>query len=133
MHKACLNCSEEFEAEKNKQKFCSRQCYDEYKQNHPDFKESNYTSTARQVVFRVFPRKCMICGWDVIVNVHHIKPRRDGGANDLDNLVILCPNHHAMADRGLISDDELTQIVRAAIAQLPGHQSRSGLQQSDEP
>jgi predicted restriction endonuclease len=58
--------------------------------------------------------KCKICGFDVLVEVHHIKPRRrngGGGTNDLSNLITLCPNHHAMADRELISNEELKRYI----------------------
>jgi hypothetical protein len=50
---------------------------------------------------------CRICGFDVIVHVHHIDPKRNGGAGGIDNLITLCPNHHAMADRGLMDADSL--------------------------
>lgn len=55
--------------------------------------------------------KCRICGFDVIVHVHHIKPKRNNGNNELDNLITLCPNHHAMADRKLISQKELKRYL----------------------
>lgn len=51
--------------------------------------------------------KCRICGFDVIVEVHHITPKRHGGPDKEHNLITLCPNHHTMADRGLITEDEL--------------------------
>jgi predicted restriction endonuclease len=71
----------------------------------------------------------MIWGWDTIVDIHHIVPRRHGGTNALANLIALCPNHHRMADRGLISQEELSQIILSAIAQLPDHLRQSGLQE----
>ena len=62
--------------------------------------------------------KCVICGFDVVVEVHHIKPRKrggGGGTDDLDNLVTLCPNHHTMADRGLLNDTELKGYVLGVV------------------
>ncbi len=46
--------------------------------------------------------KCEICGWGFCgnyssVNAHHIKPVSAGGENKDDNLILLCPNHHAIA------------------------------------
>ncbi len=58
---------------------------------------------------------CRICGSDTMVEVHHIITRRHGGPDTLDDLITLCPNHHTMADRGLISAEEL----RALTAELP--------------
>jgi len=46
---------------------------------------------------------CCICDFSIIVHVHHIIPRSKGGEHSLDNLITLCPNHHAMAHAGLIS------------------------------
>lgn len=38
---------------------------------------------------------CMICGWnEATCDIHHIIPRKIGGSNDNDNLVIVCPNCH---------------------------------------
>lgn len=54
-------------------------------------------------------KKCTICGFDVVVETCHIKDiakfdlnTKVKIVNSLDNLVYLCPNHHAMFDRGLI-------------------------------
>jgi predicted restriction endonuclease len=55
--------------------------------------------------------QCEICGWHApeflqemlgrscfAVNAHHVLPVACGGSDELDNLVLLCPNHHAIAD-----------------------------------
>lgn len=51
----------------------------------------------------VSPNYCEIpdCGWSIIVQRHRIKPGRDGGKYEMGNVISLCPNHHALADRGL--------------------------------
>jgi hypothetical protein len=51
--------------------------------------------------------RCRLCGFDVVVHVHHIVHKARGGNNSLGNLITLCPNHHAMAHRGLIATEEL--------------------------
>lgn len=39
--------------------------------------------------------KCEKCGWKKSnCDVHHIIPKKDGGTNDEDNLIVLCPNCH---------------------------------------
>jgi HNH endonuclease len=142
----CQNCGHEYYVKPNRaaqSKFCSRACHNSYRFGRPRAsyvhrdttgdKNPNYRGTAnkttgRQTAFRSFPKVCMICGFDVVVTVHHIIPRRLGGTNELENLVVLCPNHHAMADKGLISVDELKLIVRAAIARKSGPQLRSDQQ-----
>jgi len=50
-----------------------------------------------------FNGKCVVCGFDEIVEVHHILQRCNGGTDDEENLVLLCPNHHALADKGMLS------------------------------
>jgi len=55
-----------------------------------------------------FEPKCSLCGWSNGkgifggVEVAHIKAVKDGGQNNLENLVVLCPNCHKMFDRGMI-------------------------------
>lgn len=51
--------------------------------------------------------RCVICGFDFHVHVHHITPLASGGTNAFDNLITLCPNHHAMADQRVISVEHL--------------------------
>lgn len=54
-------------------------------------------------------KSCTVCGYDVHVEVCHIKPISSfpqtatvAEVNDLTNLVGLCPNHHYEFDHGLI-------------------------------
>lgn len=60
------------------------------------------------------PKRCKCCGFDLAVEVCHIKDINKFDlktkvkiVNSLDNLVYLCPNHHVMLDRGLISMEEI--------------------------
>lgn len=46
---------------------------------------------------------CMLCGYDTVTDVHHVDQNRQN--NRVDNLIILCPNHHAEVHRGIISID----------------------------
>lgn len=49
---------------------------------------------------------------------HHIIPlgREHGGPDLADNIIVLCPNHHALCDYGAM------RLEIAAIRQIPGHQ-----------
>jgi len=110
----CLNCDKIFYIypyRQRKAKFCSMNCYFEYKRGD----ESN--SHAKDVAYRHFPLSCAICGFDVATNVHHIKSLSDGGNNSLNNLIILCPNHHAMAHLNLIPEEKLIRLNRDLVAQ----------------
>ena len=41
---------------------------------------------------------CEICGFNKITQKHHIIKRQDYGSNYKENIIVLCPNHHSMAD-----------------------------------
>lgn len=51
----------------------------------------------RTIAFKHYPHECAVCGYhdydDIsLLDVHHIDSNRDN--NDIDNLIILCPNCH---------------------------------------
>lgn len=56
---------------------------------------------------------CRICGFDLVVHAHHIKHRKDGGTNEISNLITLCPNHHALAHAGVLSEQEMLAAISA--------------------
>lgn len=95
--------------------FCSRDCFYEYKVKKTDGNYKNYRADIRPSYFRNFPKKCAICDFDIVVSLHHIVPKSEGGADSFENLIPLCPNHHALADRGLIGKAELNRINPAVV------------------
>lgn len=60
--------------------------------------------------------QCRLCGFDVVVHVHHIVHKAHGGDNSQGNLITLCPNHHAMAHRGFVTAEELYAVLRDPVA-----------------
>lgn len=57
-------------------------------------------------------RQCEWCDEPVdSPDVHHIKPRDEGGPNEPKNLIVLCPNCHRKADRGMISRSKLRRAI----------------------
>lgn len=56
-------------------------------------------------LYRKLTKKCIICGFDKIVDLHHLDQNPEN--NSPDNLVGLCPNHHKMIHRA-----DLRQEVR---------------------
>lgn len=76
-----------------------------------DFDSSERAIKARgpyREIYEKYGGKCFVCKFDEIVEVHHIVPRALGGKNNPENLILLCPNHHAMADRGMLSIKDLS-------------------------
>ena len=127
VEKECLFCHKPFFVKPHRYeraKFCSRLCSHEYRFNrkltmkqvdvsgnkNPNYRDSNNCITARKMATSHYGNKCQICGFDTVINVHHIVPRSSGGKNRLDNLIVLCPNHHAMAHLNLISVEELIRL-----------------------
>lgn len=54
-------------------------------------------------------KKCVSCGFDIVLEVCHRKPLASfprealiGEVNSKENLIYLCPNHHVMFDKGLL-------------------------------
>ena len=70
-------------------KFCSRSCAN----NRKDWWKDNATKYTT-ITFNNWERKCVICGFDKIVEVHHLDENHNN--NEPTNLVPLCPNHHQM-------------------------------------
>ena len=49
----------------------------------------------RQIVLAIDNYECRECGNKENLHVHHIKERRKGGSNDINNLITLCSKCHA--------------------------------------
>lgn len=81
------------------------------------------TATARELKLR-HHNHCQICGlavplWDGLTyaEAHHIRPlgHPHNGPDSPNNMLILCPNHHAQCDLGAI------RLDLASLRQLPDH------------
>ncbi|WP_079977819.1 HNH endonuclease [Halanaeroarchaeum sulfurireducens] len=69
--------------------------------------------TKNTLIFERADQRCEWCGdRSDHLEVHHIEPRSEGGSNEPDNLIVLCPNHHRQADKGGISKTKLKAKVR---------------------
>lgn len=70
-------------------------------------------AVSRQKAIMHYGAKCMIpgCTFDYVVHNHHINPRSEGGSYGVENCIILCPNHHALADGGLLSREYLFNLI----------------------
>lgn len=69
--------------------FCSRSCA------NTRTKWWNVNATHyRTIALRHHAEKCVICGFNKIVAIHHIDENKKN--NSPDNLIPLCPNHHEM-------------------------------------
>jgi 5-methylcytosine-specific restriction endonuclease McrA len=71
------------------------------------FSTNNSTSWKQALVF-YYGYKCFICGYDKIVEAHHIVPLNEEGLSTIKNGILLCPNHHGEAHLGIL---DLTEAL----------------------
>jgi HNH endonuclease len=55
-------------------------------------------------------RPCEVCGENRITHFCHIIPRSEGGPNDENNYLYLCPIHHHLFDHYRLNKDEWDKI-----------------------
>ena len=70
---------------------CSYSCSNTFfrsGKNNPNWNGNNY----RHICFDTHGKKCIVCGEEKILSVHHIN--EDHSDNRPENLVPLCPTHH---------------------------------------
>lgn len=98
----CTTCQTNFEVEEREKQFptkenyyCSKSCANSVggKANSKKLLEDNKLSY-RVIAEKHHEKKCLVCGFDKIVEVHHVD--EDHFNNKPENLVWLCPNHHQM-------------------------------------
>ena len=68
-----------------------------------------YTGITKEV-FAKLDKKCLICGFDKLIDVHHLVAKSKGGSHAPSNLIVLCPNHHKMTHHADYREDMLKQI-----------------------
>lgn len=110
--KTCSYCYKTFEKLKSTMKnnqsglvFCCKECGNRYKSLQ---QKMNNGSNYRRNAFEYYEHCCKICGYredERILEVHHIDENRLN--NDINNLIILCPNCHKKLTLHLNSIEEL--------------------------
>ena len=66
-------------------------------------------TTKTKKLKKIYNNKCQICSYSFPTyvesgysEVHHVWPMADNGDDDFDNMLVLCPNHHAEFDYRVI-------------------------------
>lgn len=67
----------------------------------------------------VYGNRCQVCDYRLEIGtntyyseVHHIRPLNEGGNDDFNNMIVLCPTHHAEFDYGVICiNEDITHVV----------------------
>jgi len=95
---------------------CSRKCYLKLWRKNPDKRKKYIEGKNNRHSWksdRYSSKKnfaCLICGFNKALDFAHIKSIKDGGKETKSNLTILCPNHHRLYDKGLLTNEELEKI-----------------------
>ena len=78
-------------------------------------KDTNYKKyhNIDPILYRKITEKCLICGFDKVVDLHHLDKNRKN--NSTNNMVGLCPNHHAML-HNLKYKDEIKKQIEEKLA-----------------
>lgn len=133
--KTCNYCGNTFYVKPHRHKtakYCSMRCSQSHRRNrtvsaenhpnmmgkhNPNFRDWSAKNSARKEAIHILGHKCAICDFNIVVHVHHIIQASAGGPNTIENLIVLCPNHHEMADRGMIPAEQLIALNPYAVAQ----------------
>lgn len=126
----CIVCGEEIPAtRKGNSKYCSLKCLrkTDTSNTYKRISDNSHKGYLSKEIIILYAGRCAICGWMaseklITVNgqtqyahgneIHHLIAVKDGGRATLDNLILLCPNHHKQADLGLISLEELQGYLK---------------------
>ena len=61
------------------------------------------------------PGKCEVCGLELplrCLEEHHVIPRSQGGTNNKENKMLLCPTHHKLAHYLYLSEEKVQEMTR---------------------
>lgn len=62
-----------------------------------------YKAWIRMQAIKKYGNKCELCGFRLAVDTHHILPKNKGGLHEINNLMVICPNCHALISRGYLN------------------------------
>lgn len=111
----CENCGKDFTS-KTSAKYCSRKCkYQTYR------KKQKIQKLSIKTIYKLLSHlPCEICGWNSTRrDVHHIIPVSKGGTNKLTNLLVVCPNHHRMIHKNLVSEETIEMALKSRLSLHP--------------
>jgi len=76
---------------------------------------------------KIYDNKCQICNYSFpnyiesgYSEVHHVWPMADNGDDDFDNMLVLCPNHHAEFDYGVMQFSQNVQKIEDVKGKITG-------------
>lgn len=64
----------------------------------------------RKRAIKAHGHSCELCHYKEIVEVHHILFKKDGGGDEISNLIVVCPNCHDLFTKKVINMTNRAQI-----------------------
>ncbi|MDP3014967.1 MAG: HNH endonuclease [bacterium] len=83
----------------------------------------------RAQAIKKYGDKCEFCGYELSLDTHHIVPKNKGGLHEIDNLMLVCPNCHALITRKkftLNSRNDISKIRKKILKMLQSFYSNFG-------
>jgi hypothetical protein len=116
--KSCPVCSKEFEVKEGdprEKTTCSHGCSNTFfvdRRNtvHKIRRERGESKAYRTTCFKSWKKECVVCGFDKVVEVHHLDHNHSN--NDKHNLVPVCPNHHQMLHTSKWAEETRQEILK---------------------
>jgi hypothetical protein len=103
-------------------KFCSRICGYKHRATKPmAFLGRKVSQMGAPKARHIYGGSCLICGFDRAVDYAHIVPASKGGTIHPSNILPLCPNHHRLFDKGILTMDEMAKISHRLSGQAQIH------------
>ena len=116
IEKICPVCNIKFvdrKGHKREKITCSHSCSNTYfrsGENNPNYKADKSDWGYRKICFSKWKKECIICGFDKVVDVHHLDHNNKN--NDINNLIPLCPNHHMMLHTKKYNEEVVAEIKK---------------------
>lgn len=117
IEKSCPICTKKFTTPPSQYRVtCSKACSQRWKTKSLEQASPKVALVKlRKKILSERPAICQLCGEDRYVEIAHIFPRRNGGPNTSENLLVLCGNCHKLYDHGDINRDDLLRQVQSYI------------------
>lgn len=83
----------------------------------------------RAQAIKKYGNKCELCGYSLALDTHHIIPKYKGGPHEINNLMVLCLNCHALITRKhftLKSRKDIPKVKKKVIKLLKSFYSYFG-------
>lgn len=123
VERTCLECKTVFSAIPSGAVYCSRECGQKGRVKKIigiNFRKGHIGTSigsTRELCRQRDNFACRVCGFREALHVHHVIHKKEGGGDQVSNLITLCPNHHALAHMNLLLPKELFEIIKRPIPQ----------------